>query len=244
MTKNVTAKCRKQSYEPKQKPNRDSPKPRPYAVPHKYKKYPKKQHPEAAPRTRQSPPKNATASTRNTHLEPVQASLPQRASFVEHEHTPRKVRPQDVEVRGDRVRSTSKVHVVREVDDVVPELLSDVNLYGSSLKQAFLQVRETEAGTGGAGGGGSKIFQYLQAFFLFGTVLLTCMSCRSTKSDNSSHLCPGYERVLLICLYGARGSISTPLTDFSDALPIPTKWPLVGPVVLIVTVCLYIEVPA
>lgn len=77
-------------------------------------------------------------SIKSSHLEPVQSLLSQRPSLVEHQHPSRKVSPQDVEVRGDGVRSAAKVHVVGEVDDVIAELLGDVHL--SSHKRARLTL--------------------------------------------------------------------------------------------------------
>lgn len=72
------------------------------------------------------------------HLEPVQSFLSQWPGLVEHQHPSRKVSPQDVKVRGDGVRSAAKVHVVREVDDVITELLGDAHLYNHNRARPSL----------------------------------------------------------------------------------------------------------
>lgn len=67
------------------------------------------------------------------HLEPVEPLFSERPRLVEHQHPSRKVGAQDVEVRGDGVRSSPEVHVIREVDDVLAELLGDVHLLSRNI---------------------------------------------------------------------------------------------------------------
>ena len=59
------------------------------------------------------------------NLQPIETSRTKRFSFCEHEERPGEIVTHVIEVRRQRVDAAAEVDVVREEDDVVPEVVRD-----------------------------------------------------------------------------------------------------------------------